>query len=121
MPHNDPVLADARQIIRHLPMQDRLFIDLETNLYDRDKLVHAASFITDKLSKSGLFAKVGIGDEAKNFPDLMAHVTNNRPILFSAEQLEKEIKPLLEPAKIKEALAQNRQAWSSSKESAAVK
>jgi predicted exporter/SAM-dependent methyltransferase len=109
MPHNDPVLADARQIIRHLPMQDRLFIDLEQTSSDRDKLVKAASFITDKLSKSGLFAKVGIGDEAKNFPDLMEHVTNSLPILFSADQLEKEIRPLLEPTKIKEALAQNRQ------------
>ena len=109
MPHNDPVLADARQIIRHLPVQDRLFIDLEQASSDRDKLVNAASIITDKLSKSGLFAKVGIGDEAKNFPELIAHATNNWPILFSAEQLEKEIKPLLEPAKIKEALAQNRQ------------
>jgi predicted exporter/SAM-dependent methyltransferase len=109
MPHNDPVLADARQIIKHLPMQDRLFIDLEQTSSDRDKLVKAASFITDKLSKSGLFAKVGIGDETRNFPDLMAHVINNLPLLFSAQQLEKEIKPLLEPAKIKEALAQNRQ------------
>ena len=109
MPHNDPVLADARQIIRHLPVQDRLFIDLEQASSDRDKLVSAASLITDKLSKSGLFAKVGIGDEAKNFPELMAHVTDSLPLLFSAEQLEKEIKPLLEPAKIKEALAQNRQ------------
>ena len=27
MPNNDPVLADARLIIRHLPIQDRLFID----------------------------------------------------------------------------------------------
>ena len=95
MPHNDPVLAVARQIIRHLPMQDRLFIDLEQTSSDRDKLVKAASFITDKLSKSGLFAKVGIGDEAKNFPDLMAHVNDNLPLLFSAEKLEKEIKPLL--------------------------
>jgi len=70
MPHNDPVLADARQIIRHLPMQDRLFIDLEQTSADKDKLVKAASFITDKLSKSVLFAKVGIGDEAKTFPNL---------------------------------------------------
>ena len=109
MPQNDPVLSDARQIIRHLPIQDKLFIDLEQQSSDRDKLVNAASFITDKLNKSGLFAKVGIGDEAKNFPELMAHVTDSFPLLFSAEQLEKEIKPLLEPAKIKEALAQNRQ------------
>ena len=108
MPHNDPVLADARQIIRHLPIQDKLFIDLGQESSDRDRLVKTVSIVTDKLVQSGLFTKVGISDEAKNFPELMAHVTNSLPILFSAEQLEKEIKPLLEPAKIKEALAQNR-------------
>lgn len=108
MPHNDPVLADARQIIRHLPIQDKLFIDLGQESSDRDRLVKTVSIVTDKLVQSGLFTKVGISDEAKNFPELMAHVTNSLPILFSAEQLEKEIKPLLEPAEIKEALAQNR-------------
>ncbi len=108
MPHNDPVLADARQIIRHLPIQDKLFIDLGQESSDRERLVKTVSIVTDKLIKSGLFTKVGISDEAKNFPGLMVHVTNSLPLLFNAEQLEKEIKPLLEPAKIKEALAQNR-------------
>jgi len=74
------------------------------------KLVKAASFITDKLSKSGLFAKVGVAMKLKNFPELMAHVTDSLPLLFSAQQLEKEIKPLVDSEKIKEALAQNRQA-----------
>jgi predicted exporter/SAM-dependent methyltransferase len=108
MPHNDPVLADARQIIRHLPIQDKLFIDLDQESSDRERLVKTVSIVTDKLIKSGLFTKVGISDEAKNFPELMAHVTDSLPVLFSAEQLKKEIKPLLEPAEIKEALAQNR-------------
>ncbi len=108
MPHNDPVLADARQIIRHLPIQDKLFIDLGQESPDRDRLVKTVSRVMDKLVQSGLFTKVGIGDEAKNFPELMAQVMNSLPLLFSTEQLEKEIKPLLEPAKIKEALAQNR-------------
>jgi predicted exporter/SAM-dependent methyltransferase len=108
MPQNDPVLADARQIIRHLPIQDKLFIDLGQESSDRDRLVKTVSIVTDKLIISGLFTKVGISDEARNFPELMAHVTDSLPLLFSAEQLEKEIKPLLKPAKIKETLAQNR-------------
>jgi predicted exporter/trans-aconitate methyltransferase len=108
MPQNDPVLADARRIIRHLPIQDKLFIDLEQQSADQDKLVSTASLVTQRLSKSGLFTKVGISDEANNFPELMAYVTDKLPLLFSAEQLEKEIKPLLELEKIKEALAQNR-------------
>src|SRR5512145_1612943 len=67
LPQSDPVLASARQVISHLPIQDKVFIDLEQSSNDRDKLVRAASLLTDKLSKSGLFAKVGISDEASHF------------------------------------------------------
>jgi predicted exporter len=109
MPHKDPVLADARLIIKHLPVQDKVFINLEQTSPDRDKLVNAAVIVSDKLSKSGLFTKVGIGDDAKNFPELMAHVTDNLPALLSASDLEQKIKPLLSPDKIREAMAQNRQ------------
>ena len=109
MPHNDPVLADARQIIRHLPIQDRLFIDLGCESADRDKLVKAAVLLSDKLGKSGLFTKVGISDDAKNFPELIAHVNNKLSSLLSASELEQKIAPLLSPDKIKEAMAQNRQ------------
>ncbi len=108
MPHSDPVLADARLIIRHLPVQDRLFIDLGSQSADRDKLASAAATVTDKLRKSGLFTKVGIDDEARYFPELMAYVADSLPLLFDAEQLENEIKPLLETARIKEAFIQHR-------------
>jgi predicted exporter/precorrin-6B methylase 2 len=109
MPHNDPVLASARQVISHLPIQDKLFIDLEQLSTDRDKLVRAASILTDKLNKSGLFTKVGVSDEANHVPKLITHVTDNLPSLLSAPDLEKRIQPLLTPAKIIEAMAQNRQ------------
>ena len=109
MPQSDPVLSDARQIIKLLPIQDRIFIDVSQESTDKSKLVRTASLITEKLMKSGLFVKVGINDEAKYFPELMAHVTDNLPILFNAEMLEKEIKPLLEAARIKETFIQNRQ------------
>jgi predicted exporter/SAM-dependent methyltransferase len=108
MPHSDPVLASARQVISHLPIQDKIFIDLEQASDDRDKLVKAASLVTDKLEKSGLFTQVGISSQANNFPQLMAHVTGNMPSLFSASDLEQKISPLLTPAKIREALAENR-------------
>ena len=35
MPHDDPVLADARLIISHLPVQDRIIVDLEWASTDR--------------------------------------------------------------------------------------
>jgi uncharacterized protein len=109
LPQNDPVLADARQVIKHLPVQDKIFIDLEQSSADRDKLVKAAVILSDKLSKSGLFTKVGIGDDAQNFPELIAHVNNNLPSLLSASDLEQKIAPLLKPEKIRETMAQNRQ------------
>jgi len=112
MPHKDPVLADARLIIKHLPVQDKVFIDLEQTSAGRDKLVNTAAAMTDKLSHSGLFTKVGIGDDAKNFPELVAHVNNNLPALLSAADLEQKIAPLLTPDRIKETMAQNRQALS---------
>lgn len=109
LPQSDPVLASARQVISHLPIQDKVFIDLEQSSNDRDKLVRAASLLTDKLSKSGLFAKVGISDEASHFPELIGHVNGNLPSLLSASDLEQKIQPLLAPARIREVMAQNRQ------------
>ena len=109
MPQNDPVLSDARRIIRHLPIQDKIFIDLEQQSSDKDKLVTVASLVSQRLSKSGFFTKVGISDEANNFPELMAYVTDNWPLLFSAADLEQKVKPLLAPDKIKEAFYQNKQ------------
>jgi len=109
MPQNDPVLSDARQIIKHLPVQDKLFIDLEQQSSDRDELVAAASLVAQRLSKSGLFIKVGISDEANNFPELMTYVAENLPLLFSAADLEQKVKPLLAPDKIKESFHLSKQ------------
>ena len=108
MPHNDPVLSDARQVIKHLPGQDKVFINLEQTSTDRDHLVKTALALSDRLNKSGLFTKVGIGDDAKNFPELMVHVHDNLPSLLSANDMEQKIAPLLTPDKIRETMAQNR-------------
>ncbi len=109
MPQKDPVLADARLIIKHLPVQDKVFITIEQAFPDRDKLISTAVKISDKLNQSGLFTKVGVGDDAQNFPELVAHVNDNLPALLSADDLEKKIAPLLTPDKIREIMAQNRQ------------
>jgi predicted exporter/SAM-dependent methyltransferase len=107
MPHDDPVLADARLIIEHLPSQDKVFINLEQSSPGRDELVAMAETLSDKLNRSGLFAKVGIGDDAQNFPELIAHVNDNLPSLLPAVELEQKIAPLLTPEKIRETMRQN--------------
>jgi len=108
MPHKDPVLADAREVIEHLPIQNQVFINLEQNFPDRDRLVAQAALVSEKLAQSGLFTRVGVGDDAKNFPELMIQVSNNLPYLLSAEDLELKIKPLLTPERIRETMEQNR-------------
>jgi len=108
MPQNDPVLNSARQVIRHLPIQDKIFIDLEQAGNNREKLVKAASLVTNKLSQSGLFTRVGISEDANNFPELIGHVQSNLPSLLSAADLEQKIQPRLAPDKIRAAMAQNR-------------
>ncbi|HOQ41159.1 MAG TPA: methyltransferase domain-containing protein [Smithellaceae bacterium] len=109
MPHHDPVLNYARQVIHHLPIQDKIFIDLEQASDNRDELVKAASVVTDKLNKSGLFTRVGISDAVNNFPELLGHVNSNLPWLLSASDLEQKIQPLLEPGQIRKAMTHNRQ------------
>ncbi len=108
LPHDDPVLADARKIIKLLPTQDKVFINLEQSSSDRDRLIAAAEKLSEKLIQSGLFEKVGIGDEAQNFPALIAHVQDHLPSLLSADDLEHKIAPLLTSKHIKESLRQHR-------------
>lgn len=109
MPHSDPVLDSARQVIGHLPVQDKIFIDLEQASSDREQLVSAARRVTSRLAASGLFSKVGVGEDAGLFPELIDHVQGRLPILLSADDLEKKISPLLQPEKIRETIFQNRQ------------
>jgi len=108
MPQSDPVLASARSVISRLPIQDKIFIDLEQSSPDRDKLVRAAAVVEDHLKKSRLFTRVGVADEAAIFPVLLERVLGNLPMLLNASELEQNIGPLLSPENIRDALAQNR-------------
>jgi len=108
LPQNNPVLSDARRIIRHLPIQDRLFIDIGQETAGKDKLVRAAGVVSERLTKSGLFTKVGISDEAGKFPELVEHVQNSLPALLGADDLEQKIRPLLDAQSIEKAMAENR-------------
>ncbi|MGB4544773.1 MAG: hypothetical protein WBI25_09375, partial [Smithellaceae bacterium] len=109
MPHDDPVLDSARRVISHLPIQDRLFLDIEQKSGDPAGLARAALLVEEKLQASGLFTKVGMSLDAHIFPELVKHVTDSLPVLFNQNDLEQKIRPLLAPEKIREAMEQNRQ------------
>ena len=107
MPRHDPVLADAYRVIRHLPVQDRLIIDCEIRGGSRDDLVAGAELIESGLMKSGLFRQVGMGQMQTLMPELIGHIVGHLPLLFDGPQLEAQIAPLLTPAQVRKALAED--------------
>jgi predicted exporter/SAM-dependent methyltransferase len=107
LPRHDPVLADAHRVIRHLPGQDRLIIDVAIRGGDRDALTAGADLIEAGLRESGLFRHVGMQQMEALFPELMAHVVGHLPLLYDGPQLEAQIAPLLAPAAVRRALAED--------------
>jgi predicted exporter/precorrin-6B methylase 2 len=105
LPQNDPVLADARRIITNHPIQDRVVIDVSRSEADADGLANAAMVIEKRLRESGLFVRVGLEQEQQRIPELIFSITARMPVLFSAEELEDKVKPLLEPGKIRATLS----------------
>ncbi len=107
LPQDDPVLADARRIIANHPIQDRVVIDVSRTEANADGLVSAAMVVERRLRESGLFARVGLDEEQQLIPELIFSITGRLPVLFSAEELEEKVKPLLEPWKIRAALSRH--------------
>ena len=105
LPQNDPVLADARRMITNHPIQDRVVIDVSRSEADADGLADAAMVIEKRLRESGLFVRVGLDQEQQRIPELIFSITARLPVLFSAEELEEKVKPLLEPGKIRSMLS----------------
>jgi predicted exporter/ubiquinone/menaquinone biosynthesis C-methylase UbiE len=105
LPQDDPILADARRVITHHPIQDRVVIDAGCSEANGDGLVSAALVIEERLRESGLFARVGLEQERQLIPELIFSITDRLPVLFSADELEENVKPLLDPVKIQEALS----------------
>ena len=104
LPQNDRVISDAAYIFRNHPIQDRLVIDMTTPENAPDLLVRAADRVEQRLRESGLFKQVGTKDMQEIFPDLLTHITENLPILFTEHDLQKEVKPLLTPRMIEKSV-----------------
>ena len=104
LPRNDRVIADAKTVISSLPMKDRIVIDLGLNKKDSDTLVDGAVLIENKLRDSGLLKNVGLAQYEHLMPDILSHIMMNLPVLFTSEELERKVRPLLEQKNIRETL-----------------
>ena len=96
LPQNDPVISDAGYIFENHPIHDQLVIDIGLERDDPDALVEYGELVEQRLRKSGLFRQVGTRDIQDLIPDLISHILNNLPVMFTAKDLNDKVKPLLE-------------------------
>lgn len=104
LPQSDPFLRDARQVIIHHPVQDLLVVDISLHTDNPDRLVEAGKRVEEMLRESGLFVSVGAENLQTLLPELIAKITANLPILFSRNQMDENVAPLLAPEKIRQIL-----------------
>jgi uncharacterized protein len=107
LPLHDRVISDARYVMLHHPMKDRIIIDLSNDKQTTDALAEGAAFVEQRLSESGLFSSVGTSEYQSVFPALISHIIENMPLLFTEEELADKIGPLLEPAMVRKVLLEN--------------
>ena len=105
LPQGDPVISDALYIFKNHPIQDQLIIDVGLETENPDLLVECGRQVENLLKQSNLFEKVGLQDFQSLIPDLAFHILEHLPLLFSKEELQNQILPLLNPLKIREKIA----------------
>ncbi len=101
LPQNDPVLADARYIITHHPIYDRVVVDVQQTGGKLDVLEEGAALVEKRMRDSGLFREVGFQHIGQLIPELMRYIVDHLPLLFTEADLEGNITPLLSPEKIR--------------------
>jgi len=105
LPQDDPVVSDALSVFRNHQIQDQLIIDVGYQKGDLDVLVECGEWVEKRLKQSGLFRNVGMKDVQNLMPDLAFHILNNLPVMFTSEDLDNKIKPLIDSKKIRKKLA----------------
>ncbi len=105
LPQDDTVISDALYIFQNHPIQDQLIIDVSLQEENLDLLVECGRRVEQSLRQSNLFKKVGLQDYQSLIPDLAFHVLNHLPLLFSMEDLQNQVEPLLGPQKIEKKIS----------------
>jgi predicted exporter len=102
LPEDGGVLSDAVYIFNNHPIQNEIAIDIACNRQDRDFLVQLADQVESQLRQSGLFLRVGTQDMQQVIPQLIGHVMDQLPFLFSDQELQTQISPLISPQSVQD-------------------
>jgi predicted exporter/ubiquinone/menaquinone biosynthesis C-methylase UbiE len=95
LPQSDPVIGAAMHIFLNHPFQDQVTIDVAANSEDPDRLIACGMAVEKALRQSKLFKRVGMEDMGQELPKLMQTVVDNLPVLFTAQELDDRIEPML--------------------------
>ena len=106
LPKTDPVIADAAYLLLNHPMQNQVVVDVSLQTADVDTLIACGKRVEARMKESGLFKSVGMEDAQALMPDMLDYVSANLPVLFSAEELDHQVLPLLAPEEIQRRLEQ---------------
>ena len=107
LPQRDPVIAAARDILRHHPGQDLIAVDLALDKEDPAELARITRAAAAAMEASGLFRRVGMQAVWDQMPALLQHVVRHLPMLFSAADLDGQVAPLLTASRVREQLEHN--------------
>jgi len=105
LPHNDPVLADACYVLMHNPALEKIVIDISLEQEDAALLTDCAAFVEARLRESGLFRQVGLEHMTQLMPAFVQYAASSLPVLFTEQELNEKVAPLLSVEKVREALA----------------
>jgi len=102
VPTGNLAFESARQVLARHTSLDRVVVNLSLRdgSSNPEVLIAAGDFLVSEMDKSGLFSVVGTSAAARGLTALYANLPSELPILFSSEQLEKEVAPRLAPAAI---------------------
>ena len=107
LPKGNEVMDQGTYVFLHHPYQNQVFIDLGLEQKNPDKLVEAVDFVENELRKSNLFESVGMEEMGGLFVELIRYVTDNLPVLFSADELNRDVAPLLKKGRLEELVTTN--------------
>lgn len=109
LPKDEKVISDSIAIFAQHPIHDQIAIDIQLDPPDADKLIELGAAVEKRMQASGLFAQVGIAETGSLLPELAMHAARSLPLLFSEDELAKQVAPLLAPERIRQRLGKLQQ------------
>lgn len=101
LPSGERIIADGLDIFEHHPVHDQIAVDVTIGVDAPDTLVEIGTLLERKMEDSGLFTQVGIGGASALIPELAVHAAHNLPVLFSLEELNEKVLPMLDSERIR--------------------